>query len=402
MWQKTPPVSAQELAGALDRERLVGRLEALVGVASENPPGLEAEAARLAAGFCRELGFEVGEYEGAPGRPSVVARRRYGPGPVLTYCSHLDVVPSGDPALWGGLDPFGAEVRAGRMYGRGTADAKGPIAAALEAAALLRDLGVALAGTLELALVADEEAMGFLGAGQLVAQGVLTPDLAIVGEPTSLRVVRAQRGAVWIRLTTHGRAAHGSEPSRGVNAIAHMARLIPELERSLPELHHPLLGGPTLNVGTISGGAKVNVIPASCSVEIDRRTLPGESSADVVAGIEAAVERARTRLPGLSVTVETIAACDPFELPADSLVVQAARAAAAEATGGAAEVVGFRGASDARFLAQAGAETIVWGPGDITLAHTARESIELAEVETAAVAYALAFARLLAPAGGAS
>jgi acetylornithine deacetylase/succinyl-diaminopimelate desuccinylase-like protein len=181
-----------------------------------------------------------------------------------------------------------------------------------------------------------------------------------------------------------------------------MARLIPELERSLPELHHPLLGGPTLNVGTISGGAKVNVIPASCSVEIDRRTLPGESSADVVAGIEAAVERARTRLPGLSVTVETIAACDPFELPADSLVVQAARAAAAEATGGAAEVVGFRGASDARFLAQAGAETIVWGPGDITLAHTARESIELAEVETAAVAYALAFARLLAPAGGAS
>lgn len=398
MWQKNPAVSGRDLAGALDRERLAGRLGALVRARSENPPGAEAQAARLAAGLCRELGLEVSEHEGAPGRPSVLARLACGPGPVLTFCSHIDVVPAGERALWNGVDPFGAEVRAGRMHGRGTADAKGPVAAALEAVALLRALEVPLAGTLELALVADEEAMGFLGTGYLVGRGVLKPDLAIVGEPTSLRVVRAQRGAAWLRLTTRGRAAHGSEPSRGVNAIEHMAALIAELPASLPARTHPLLGAPTLNVGTISGGEKVNIIPASCSIEIDRRTLPGETLAEVVASLEAAVERARERVPGLQAAVETLAACDPFEVPEDAPLVEVARACAAEA-GVEPEVIGFRGASDARFLAEAGAQTIVWGPGDISLAHTARESIDLAELETAAVAYALACARLLAPPG---
>src|SRR5439155_26474122 len=134
--------------------------------------------------------------------------------------------------LWD-TDPFGAAVADGRLTGRGSADAKGPVAAALEAVAMLKEAGFAPAGTLELELVADEETMGFKGAGHLVERGLIAPDLAIVGEPTSLRVVHAQRGSGWYRITVRGKAAHGSAPERGVNAIEHMAGVLRHLPESL-------------------------------------------------------------------------------------------------------------------------------------------------------------------------
>ncbi len=354
-------------------------------------------AAAVARADLEDMGLEVTEHEGAPGRPSLIARCGSGR-PVLGYCSHLDVVPAGDRADWD-EDPYGARVKDGRLYGRGSGDAKGPIAAALEAVAAIIEGGVPLAGTLELELVADEEAMGFKGAGELVARGVMAPDLAIVGEPTSLRVVRAQRGASWFRLTTRGRAAHGSAPERGVSAIAHMAAVIEHLPDTLPVIDHPLLGGPTLSVGTISGGVKVNVVPASCTIEIDRRTVPGESAESVRASIEEAVELARARYPDLRVDVDVPVHCKPFEIPASAPVVTAMAAAVAEATGSPGELAGFRGASDARFLFEAGAEVIVCGPGDISVAHTADEHMELDELERGAVAYALAFTSLLASGG---
>jgi acetylornithine deacetylase/succinyl-diaminopimelate desuccinylase-like protein len=283
------------------------------------------------------------------------------------------------------------------MFGRGSSDAKGPIAAALEAVAILRSLSTDIAGCLELELVADEEAMGFKGAGYLVEQGIVSPDVAIVGEPTSLRVVRAQRGACWFRVITRGVAGHGSAPERGVNAIKHMAEIVSHLEDTLPDISHPVLGGPSINVGTIRGGEKVNVIPASCIVEVDRRSIPQESKEDVEASIAVAIDRARERYPDLDASFEMAFYGKPFEMDERAPIVSTTASAVTDAIGSEAELVGFRGASDARFLAEAGTEVVVLGPGDITLAHTARESIDLAELERGAVAYALAFARLLAP-----
>ena len=387
-------VNAGHIAAAVDGDRVTNRLAEMVRTPSENPPGEEAAVAALVASSCRDLGLEVTIHEKVEGRPNVVARWHGGEGPTLCFCSHFDVVPIGDPALWERA-PFGADIEDGLMYGRGTSDAKGPIAAALEAVAALRISGWEPRGTLELALVADEETMGFMGAGYLVGEGIIRPDVAVVGEPTSLRVVRAQRGASWLRVVTRGVAGHGSAPERGVNAIKHMSEIVLHLEETLPDITHEILGGPSINVGRIGGGEKVNIIPASCWIEVDRRSIPGETEATLIAGIEAAISLARARFHDIDATVTVEQHADPYEVPAGSPVVVAAADSVAEVTGTPAELIGFRGASDARFIADTGTDVIVLGPGDIGLAHTAQESIELAELERCAAVYALTFAKLL-------
>jgi acetylornithine deacetylase/succinyl-diaminopimelate desuccinylase-like protein len=240
--------------------------------------------------------------------------------------------------------------------------------------------------------------MGFAGAGHLVAHGIVRPDAVVVGEPTSLRLVHAQRGACWLRLTTSGVAAHGSAPERGVNAILHMAEILRHLPDGLADVAHPVLGGPSLNVGTIAGGDKVNMVASSCEVEIDRRTIPGETTESVGRELERAIERARERYPDIDADVSLGFFAPPFEVDDDAPIVAEVGAALSEATGRPAQLAGFRGASDARFFADAGIPVVVCGPGDIALAHTVREHVELEELERAAVAYALALARLVAPA----
>ncbi len=387
--------TASQFSELLDREQLIDRLVAMVREPSENPPGEEARVAALVASQCRDLELAVEVHELEKGRPNVVAR--WGTGKrVVGYCSHFDVIPAGDHELWG-QDPYGAKIVDGRMHGRGTSDAKGPIAAALEAVAILRRSGFEPAGTLELAFVSDEETMGLIGAGYLVEQELIRPDVAIVGEPTSLRVVHAQRGACWFQITTRGLAGHGSAPERGRSAIKHMAEIISHLEACLPKVNHEVLGSPSINAGTIHGGTKVNVVPASCVVEVDRRSVPPETRESIIESIEAAVTKAAKRFPDIDAAVELQFYGEPFELAAGARLVQDVAAATGAATGRPPELIGFRGASDARFLAQAGADVVVCGPGDISLAHTARESIDLEELERSAVAYALAFERLLGP-----
>jgi succinyl-diaminopimelate desuccinylase len=384
----------EQFSAAVDRDRLIGRLADLVRTPSENPPGDEAAAGAVTESYCRDLGLDVEVHQAEPGRPNVIARTGDRRGPTLTYCSHIDVVPAGNPELWD-RDPYSAHIADGVMHGRGTADAKGPCAAALEAVNLLLEAGTELKGTLELAFVSDEEAMGFKGAGWLVEQRIVEPDLAMVGEPTSLRLVRAQRGANWIRLTTHGLAGHGSAPERGRNAINYMSEVVSHLESTVPDITHEVLGGPSINVGTITGGEKVNIIPASCSVEIDRRSIPGETPEDLIAQLEAAVELAKTRYPELTATVELMFAGMPFEVDPTSELVSTVADAIASVLDKPAELVGFRGASDARFMAEMGVQTVVLGPGDIAAAHTAGEHISLNELEACALIYARAFANLL-------
>jgi acetylornithine deacetylase/succinyl-diaminopimelate desuccinylase-like protein len=258
----------------------------------------------------------------------------------------------------------------------------------------LKKTGWEPSGSLELYLVSDEETMGFQGAGHLVGTGAVKPDFVIVGEPTSLRVVRAQRGAYWFRVRTRGVAAHGSAPQNGVNAILHMAEILQHLEETLPDISHPVVGGPTISVGTIQGGEKTNIVPASCAVEVDRRSIPGETRDDVTASLQAAVDRARVRFPDLDATVELSFESRPFEVAQDSRIVMDVSEAVGESSGAPAELIGFRGASDARFFAEAGAQVVVCGPGDIGLAHTADEWIDLDEFHRGTLAYARAFVLL--------
>lgn len=380
----------------LDTGRLTEMLAALVSVPSENPPGNESAVAPVVASLCEGLGLEVSQHEAKPGRPNVVARWKQGEwdsGVTVTFCSHIDVVPAGDPRLWA-ADPYAAIVRDGAMHGRGTADAKGPCAAALGAVGLMQEMAVTFDGTLELVFVSDEESGGFDGAEPLVASGEVGGSVVVVGEPTSLRVVRAQRGIAWTRITTRGKAAHGSAPERGINAIRHMAEVIAHLDDSLPDVDHPLLGRPTINVGTIGGGTKLNVTPAECTMEVDRRIVPGEDEASAIETFRQAIAKAKERFPDIDAEIEVVGSGPPFEIDEDAPLVQAAVEAVAH-TGRSPEIVGFRGASDARFFAETGADVIVFGPGDIAVAHTAHESIEIDELADGALAYAWLFAKML-------
>ena len=383
-----------DIGALVDRDLLVGMLRELVRRPSENPPGDETAVAGAVDRLCRQLGLDVSIVQAEAGRPSVLARWGTGARPRVIYCSHLDVVPAGERALWS-VDPYAAEVAGGRLYGRGACDAKGSLVAALEAVRVLKAGGLDIDGTLDLMFVCDEETMGFKGAGYLLDQGMLACDAAIVGEPTSLRVVIAQRGAHWVRITTRGLAAHGSAPERGRNAIRHMAEIVGHLEETLPDLSHPTLGGPSISVGTIRGGEKVNIVPAYCVLQVDRRTVPPETKEEVIGQIEEAIARARLRFPDLDAAVEIELWGDSFEVAPSARVVRDVAGAVSEVVGAPAELIGFRGASDARFFAEAGTEVVVCGPGEIALAHTANESIDLVELERAVVVYALAFARLL-------
>ncbi|HEY3107581.1 MAG TPA: M20/M25/M40 family metallo-hydrolase, partial [Chloroflexota bacterium] len=287
----------------IDRDELVELTRQAIRFASVNPPGDEAPLAEMLAAALRREGIGVELVAHGPGRASVAARlrgagRRRG----LILTGHLDVVGAGERP-WR-HDPFGGEVANGRVYGRGSSDMKGAVAAMLLAAAALRRAGASLAGDLVLAFTAGEEVDG-LGAEALATSGLLGgSDAVVIGEPSDLDVYVAEKGNLTVEIETAGRTAHASMPELGVNAIYGMADLIAALERWRPAgAPHPLLGEPTLSVGLVRGGVKSNVVPDGCVVEVDLRTLPGQVQARVLAELEELLTDLRRRRPGLEVRV---------------------------------------------------------------------------------------------------
>ena len=379
----------------LDREELVECARELVRAASENPPGDETAAAAAAQPYLEALGCAVKRLEPAPGRVNLVGVLDSGrPGPTLAVNGHLDVVPAGPLDQWA-HPPFAAVVEDGVLHGRGALDMKGAIAAALEAARALVASGLPWQGRLAFQLVADEERLGNHGTRALVAAGLAGADAAVVAEPTGMRLVTAERGAAWFTVRTLGQAAHGSRPQDGVSAIAAACRLVPALLGQAWERRHPLLGEPSVNVGVIRGGDKVNMVPAWCEVEVDRRTLPGETAEQVTAEIEALISRLAAEDPTFRAEVRL----DSFELACEvapeALVARAAAAALAD-VGLPAQPTGMSGATDARILIhEAGVPAVVLGPGELGLAHSTQERIGVEELVTAARVYARLYARFL-------
>ncbi|MDE2898277.1 MAG: M20/M25/M40 family metallo-hydrolase, partial [Chloroflexota bacterium] len=217
-------------------------------------------------------------------------------------------------------------------------------------------------------------------------------DAAVVGEPTELRIITAQKGAVRWRVRTHGVAAHSAMPEQGHNAIEDMARALPALARGLePHLAarpHPVLGNATWNVGTIRGGAGVNVVPDRCEIEIDRRLVPGDTSAEVLAHVDAALDELRADNQELRVDRDPpFVDIPPLETPENALIVRAAQRAVA-AAGISPDPLGVAYATDAAMLSGIGGiPSVVLGPGDIAQAHTNDEWIEIAQLEQAVGVY---------------
>jgi acetylornithine deacetylase/succinyl-diaminopimelate desuccinylase len=335
--------------------------------------------------------------EAAPGRPNLIATvEGPRPGPRLILCGHTDTVPLNEDDPGVGLS---AEIRDGKLHGRGSADMKGPIAAMAAALVALKETGALAAGAVTLAAVVDEERES-LGAERLIASGIRA-DGAIVGEPTQNRLALGHRGLEWLEIVFHGRAAHGGNPESGISAIAAAARfvnlaeerLIPRLSRTV----HPLIGPATFNVGTIRGGDQPSTIPASCVMTVDRRLIPGETYdvalaelRELLGAVEAALPGLTTsirRMPGGMATMEHV----PLVTDVDHPLARAAKAAC-ETVKGRPETPGdFPAWTDGALLARfGGIPSVILGPGDLAVAHSPREFVPLAEVAEAANIYAAA------------
>ena len=359
-------------------EKLLAELIALPSVnpaflPPRHPAGGEKRMADFLAATAAQTGLDVEFQKILPGRANLIIRLqpRERVRQTILLAPHLDTV---------GADGTGfiPQRRNGRLHGRGACDTKGSVAAMFSALVELAR-SRARPATTELAfvgLIDEENAQG--GSRALAASG-FRADLAIVGEPTQLKVVTAHKGDLWLEIETRGQAAHGATPELGKNAVLAMARVVETLETDyaaqLKRRKHPLLGTGSVNVGTIAGGSQPNIVPDRCIISIDRRTLPGETEAGVHREISGWLRT--KKLPATIASVK-LAPCLPLETdPKLPLVRQFLRSAQQ------ARPLGVDYFCDAAVLSAAGIPSVVFGPGHIAQAHTADEWILLSELEQA-------------------
>lgn len=362
------------------RDYVATVLADLVEIDSINPAfsgGTTSEhaIAEFTAGLLFSLGLQIATYDAAPGRPSVVARLAgTGAGRSLLLYAHLDTV-----GVEGMAAPFDPAVEHGRLHGRGAYDMKGGLTACIAAVRAL-GAGPRLAGDVLVVAAADEE-VASIGIQEVLRH--VRADAAIVTEPTELGVCLAHKGFCWLDVITAGRAAHGSRFDLGIDANLRMGRVLArldELEQELrTRLSHPLVGPPSLHAAVLRGGTGPSTYAAECLLQIERRTIPGESAKQVVEEIEAILRRLRAEDPTFVASVRSRLWRDPFEVPADARVVRTVTAAARDVLGRPPAVVGQTPWMDAAFLAAAGIETVVIGPAGAG-AHAADEWVDLASV----------------------
>ncbi|MFW6146095.1 MAG: M20 family metallopeptidase [Planctomycetota bacterium] len=377
----------------------------LAGPAGQGPYG-EGRYAALLGDKLRALGAAVELREVEPGRPNLVARFDGPAGaPAVMFEAHSDTVTIDGMTI----DPFAAEVRDGRLYGRGACDTKAAMAAMLLAVEqVLADEG-GLSATVYVVSTCGEEITG-LGAKALVEEGFFASgdvDVAIVGEPTDLDIIHASKGSGRFRVETRGKAAHSSAPADGVNAIYQMAHVVAAIERevasALAAMNDPLLGSPTVSVGTIRGGSQVNVVPDGCTIDVDTRLIPGQTFEAMAALMREVLDRAKAARADLDYVIHNRPAYPAFfidpEAPLPALVARACREALGRAT-----VTTAPWASNAGIFAEAGIPSVLLGPGSIAQAHTCDEFVEIDQVVQAARVYAAilrAYSGAEAPAPGA-
>jgi acetylornithine deacetylase len=369
----------------IDRDYLFSTLADLVRINSVNPTlapngNGEAEIGEYVAAALGSLGLEVQKFEPEPGRVSVVGILR-GTGPSSGKAKSLMLNAHYDTVSVEGMDePFSAAIRDGKMFGRGSYDMKGSLAAQMAAAKSIVDSGERLRGDLVIAAVADEE-YGSIGTRDLICH--VKTDAAIVTEPTAARICLAHKGYLWIEVETIGRAAHGSKFEQGIDANMRMGRFLRELEKLERELRsrspHPLVGPPSLHAAMIHGGDGLSTYAASCKLQIERRTIPGETEPQVVIELQEIVDRLTAADPTFKATVRSYFVRDAFEVARHAEIVSAVGRAAAKVLEREPEYIGDTPWMDAALLQAADIETVIIGPAGGG-AHAAVEWVELESV----------------------
>lgn len=392
---------------SIDEKATLKLLKELVAIDSVNPSLVsgargEQRAAKHVHKFLRTHGIAAKLEEAERNRPNVVStipggvKSRSGTAnarPALMIAAHIDTVGAGGMA-----EPFTPRVRDGKLYGRGALDIKSGVAAMCAAAAsVASDVGsgrLRLARTFIIAAVVDEECNS-VGTESLLKHGH-TADFGVVLEPTDLRLVIAHKGYAWFEIVTHGRAAHGSLPAEGRDAIRMMGRVLVALDelegRIAARVKHPLLGSASLHASLISGGQELSSYPAECRLQIERRLLPGETEASAGAELRemlAAIEKSGTRdtegNAAFRATLRSgLGARPAYEISEDSLAVRRASAAIRRACGEC-ELAGMSAWTDTALLAGNGIPGIVFGPSGCGL-HGDSEYVEIESVHKCAAA----------------
>jgi acetylornithine deacetylase/succinyl-diaminopimelate desuccinylase family protein len=387
-----------EIFAAIDDTAPIDLLASLVRIPSHpGVPNQEAAVVGALAEFLEQGGLRPQLEEVTDGRPNLLCTvEGPAPGPHLLLCGHTDTVPlnATDPGVG-----FSGTVRDGRLHGRGAADMKGAVAAMAAALVALRRNGLPVAGRVTLAAVIDEE-IESLGAEHLIKSG-FTADGAIVGEPTQNQICIGHKGLEWLEIVFSGKAAHGGTPKAGINAIDAAASFVQRVRtgllRDFDARADALLGPPTINFGTVHGGDQPSTVAASCVLTADRRSLPNETFElmcaeleSVLAAVEAEIPGLRTtlrRLPGGMATLEHVA----LKTSPSEAVVEAAKAGRRTVCGRAGKLGAFPAWTDGALLAAfGGIPTLILGPGDLAVAHSPEESVEIAQVVDAARIYAVA------------
>lgn len=385
----------------IDRDYVTRVLAGLVAIDSTNPdlagPGEtaagEAQIAAYLANKMTQLGLETTTTELASGRVNVIGRlpAQNADGHTLLLNGHMDTV-----GVTGMADPFGATIRDGRLYGRGSQDMKASLAAMLGATKALIDAGCQLNGHLLLTAVADEEyaSIGTADIANQIRDGRLRADAAIVTEPTDMALCLAHRGFIWYEVEAIGRAAHGSRYQDGIDANMRMGRFLVELEQLANELikrpPHPLAGPPSLHASRLEGGTELSVYAARCRLQIERRTAPGETEAQTTAELQTILDRLAAADPTFKATLRPMFSREPFTINKNAAIAQSLSRAAAACLGQSPTPVGAPFWTDAALLAAVGVETVLFGPTGAGL-HSAEEWVDLQSVfDTAGILAAVA------------
>lgn len=364
---------------------LVELSKSLISFRTEVPPGHEEGCAKHICDHLSDLHLEGAEVlldRFEPGRANVVAR--FGPKePGLLLSGHIDVVPAGDESAWSS-PPFEAEVRGGRLYGRGSADMKTGLAAMLKAVEASK--GERLSRGILFVATAGEEA-GFEGLRSLLKRGLVgrrSARFGVLGEPTGLRPVRAHRGGATFKVAVEGRSGHASRPELGVNAIEKCKEFIEGLSdwnKAVGSTRDPDLG-PTIATPTmISGGTKSNVIPGTCELTVDSRWIPRHGTAFVSKGLESIVASLKKRDADFHASVDLLYDTYSLKLPPDHPAVELAESL----SGSRAETAPY--GTEASLYTKHGIPSVVLGPGSLRQAHIVDEYVDLKEARRALSIY---------------
>jgi len=390
-------MNERDLAGLVKENEVVKMGQDLVRTQSVNPPGNELAAAEYVVEALKKSDVEAELVMHSENRASVLARLKgQGKGPALIYNGHLDTVPVG-AEKWI-HEPFGGEVAEGRIWGRGAADMKGGLAAMMTATKVLAEARVPLKGDLILAATAGEEidSIGAAAVAKMLSQEPI--EALFIAEPTYNEIYIAEKGVFWVQIETIGKTAHGSMPDKGRNAILMMVEIINEFQKmDIPYQTHPILGGFTRSLNTISGGIKTNVVPDHCVATLDMRTVPGQEHSAILARLENIIRGLSQRVPDIRATVKAVNDHAAVETPPSDPIVQMFSALVEEMTRKKVVLKGANYFSDAvGFLPVLKLPLILFGPGEPGQAHQPNEQVEISKLVEAARIFTVTAARILA------